>query len=65
MVATPAATARVEHDHPARPFIGNPLSTSVPSQNSIDLQLILVGLKDCIVEGIKDQQPLLSPMRAL
>jgi hypothetical protein len=50
VVAITAATARVEHDDPARPFIGNPLKTSVPSQNSIDLQLILVALKDCIVE---------------
>ena len=49
VVAMPAATALVKQ-HPARPFIGNPIRTSVPSQNSIDLQLILVALKDCIVE---------------
>ena len=45
VVAITAATARVEHDDPARPFIGNTIRTSVPSQDTIDLQLILVAQK--------------------
>ena len=52
--ATPATTARVEPDHPVLfmpfPSLDNAIRTSVPSHNSIDLQLILVAVKDCIVE---------------